>query len=213
MVVKMRDKLLKNSKSLKSQSSKEKADLLMNAALELFLEKGFHPTRIEDIVARAKVGKGTFYLYYKNKEEVVEQCMNNFRTEIGETLNWVHANIESDGGVKEVFLNEARMLADTLFSNKVAGKFLLREGRAVAPEIDRKMSAYFLELVEISEQTLAMAMAVGLIKQLNPRVTAICIVGGIVQIFQHWLEGDVEEDVDYLVEETVNFYMSALGLE
>ena len=58
-----------------------------------------------------------------------------------------------------------------------------------------------------------MAMAVGLIKQLNPRVTAICIVGGIVQIFHHWLEGDVEEDVDYLVEETVNFYMSALGLE
>jgi AcrR family transcriptional regulator len=197
----------------KSEKANDKADLLMKAALEVFLEKGFHPTRIEDIIARAKVGKGTFYLYYKNKEEVVDRCMENFRTEIGQTLNWVHENIDSEGGIKEVFLNEARMLAETLSSNQIAGKFLFREGRAVSTEIDRKMSAYYLELVETSEQTLAMAMAVGLIKELNPRVSAMCIIGGIIQIFYHWLEGDIDGDVDNLLGETVNFYMSALGLE
>jgi AcrR family transcriptional regulator len=198
---------------LKSDKANDKADLLMKAALEVFLEKGFHPTRIEDIIARAKVGKGTFYLYYKNKEEVVDRCMENFRTEIGQTLNWVHQNIDSEAGINEVFLNEARMLAETLSSNQIAGKFLFREGRAVSTEIDRKMSAYYLELVETSEQTLAMAMAVGLIKELNPRVSAMCIIGGIIQIFYHWLEGDIEGDVDDLLGETVNFYMSALGLE
>lgn len=201
------------SNSSKSEKANDKADLLMRAALEVFLEKGFHPTRIEDIIARAKVGKGTFYLYYKNKEEVVDRCMENFRTEIGQTLNWVHENIDSEAGIKEVFLNEARMLAETLSSNQIAGKFLFREGRAVSTEIDRKMSAYYLELVETSEQTLAMAMAVGLIKELNPRVSAMCIIGGIIQIFYHWLEGDIEGDVDDLLGDTVNFYMSALGLE
>lgn len=201
------------SNSSKSEKANDKADLLMKAALEVFLEKGFHPTRIEDIIARAKVGKGTFYLYYKNKEEVVDRCMENFRTEIGQTLNWVHENIDSEAGIKEVFLNEARMLAETLSSNQIAGKFLFREGRAVSTEIDRKMSAYYLELVETSEHTLAMAMTVGLIKELNPRVSAMCIIGGIIQIFYHWLEGDIEGEVDDLLGETVNFYMSALGLE
>lgn len=139
--------------------------------------------------------------------------MENFRTEIGQTLNWVHENIDSEAGIKEVFLNEARMLAETLSSNQIAGKFLFREGRAVSTEIDRKMSAYYLELVETSEHTLAMAMTVGLIKELNPRVSAMCIIGGIIQIFYHWLEGDIEGEVDDLLGETVNFYMSALGLE
>ncbi|TNF05177.1 MAG: TetR/AcrR family transcriptional regulator, partial [Deltaproteobacteria bacterium] len=49
----------------KSSKNTDKSELLMQASLEVFLEKGFHPTRIEDIIARAKVGKGTFYLYYK----------------------------------------------------------------------------------------------------------------------------------------------------
>jgi len=202
-----------SDKTPKLDKNNEKSELLMKAALEVFLEKGFHPTRIEDIIARAKVGKGTFYLYYKNKEEVVEKCLDNFRVEIGRTLNWVHDNIESEDGIKEVFLNEAKMLAETLSANQVAGKFLFREGRAVSPEIDQKMSAYYLELVEMSEQTLAMAMAVGLVKKLHPRVTAMCIIGGIVQIFYHWLEGDISEEVDELLVDTVNFFSSALGLE
>ncbi len=204
---------LDSTKSPKSEKTADKAHLLMTAALEVFLEKGYHPTRIEDIIARAKVGKGTFYLYYKNKEEVVDRCMENFRNEIGKTLTWVHENIDSDAGLKEVFLNEAQMIADTLSANQIAGKFLFREGRAVSPEIDRKMSAYYLELVETSEQTLAMAMSVGLVKKLHPRITAMCIIGGIVQIFHHWLEGEVESDVNELLAETVNFYSSALGLE
>jgi AcrR family transcriptional regulator len=201
------------SNSLKSGKSTDKSELLMQASLEVFLEKGFHPTRIEDIIARAKVGKGTFYLYYKNKEEVVEKCLDNFREQIGKTLIWVHENIDSEAGIKDIFLSEARMLAETLSANQVAGKFLFREGRAVSPEIDRKMSAYYLELVETSEQTLAMAMSVGIIKKLHPRVAAMCIIGGIVQIFHHWLEGEVESEVEELLGETVNFYASALGLE
>lgn len=203
----------KSAKSSKTDKNNAKADLLMKAALEVFLEKGFHPTRIEDIIARAKVGKGTFYLYYKNKEEVVEKCLDNFRVEIGRTLNWVHDNIDSEDGIQEVFLSEAKMLAETLSANQMAGKFLFREGRAVSPEIDQKMSDYYLELVDMSEQTLAMAMAVGLVKKLHPRITSMCIIGGIVQIFYHWLEGDISEDVDELLVHTVNFFSSALGLE
>lgn len=40
----------------------------MAAALELFVEKGFAGTRLEDVAARAGVSKGTLYLYFDNKE-------------------------------------------------------------------------------------------------------------------------------------------------
>ncbi|MCO4794359.1 MAG: TetR/AcrR family transcriptional regulator [Bacteriovoracaceae bacterium] len=196
-----------------SSKSLDKADVLMNAALEVFLEKGFHQTRIEDIIAKAKVGKGTFYLYYKNKEEVVDRCLENFRREIGKTLTWVHENVNEDADLTDVFLSEAKMLAETLENNQIAGKFLFREGRAVGPSIDKKMSDYYLELVDMSENTLALAMAAGLVKKLHPRVSSMCIIGGVVQIFYHWLEGDISSDVDDLLRETVRFYSSSLGLE
>jgi AcrR family transcriptional regulator len=40
----------------------------MAAALELFVEKGFAATRLEDVAARAGVSKGTLYLYFDSKE-------------------------------------------------------------------------------------------------------------------------------------------------
>lgn len=41
---------------------------LLDAALQLFVEKGFAATRLEDVAAKAGVSKGTLYLYYENKE-------------------------------------------------------------------------------------------------------------------------------------------------
>lgn len=45
----------------------EKRRALMQAAYELFLERGTDKTSIEQITARAKVAKGTFYLYFADK--------------------------------------------------------------------------------------------------------------------------------------------------
>ena len=44
--------------------------LLMNSAYELFTEIGFHNTTIAEIAKRAGLGKGTFYLYFRDKEDV-----------------------------------------------------------------------------------------------------------------------------------------------
>jgi AcrR family transcriptional regulator len=44
---------------------------LLDAALAVFAEKGFAAARLEDIASRAGVSKGTIYLYYKSKEEIL----------------------------------------------------------------------------------------------------------------------------------------------
>ena len=43
---------------------------LLAAALELFVEKGYAGTRLDDVAARAQVSKGTLYLYFANKEDL-----------------------------------------------------------------------------------------------------------------------------------------------
>lgn len=43
---------------------------LLAAALELFVERGYAGTRLDDIASRAGVSKGTLYLYFANKEEL-----------------------------------------------------------------------------------------------------------------------------------------------
>ena len=45
---------------------------LLDAALGLFVEKGFAATRAEEVAQRAGVSKGTLYLYYPSKEELLK---------------------------------------------------------------------------------------------------------------------------------------------
>lgn len=50
-----------------------RSERILNAALEIFCEKGLEETSIEDIAARAKVGPATIYRYFNNKAELAVQ--------------------------------------------------------------------------------------------------------------------------------------------
>lgn len=58
----------------------ERRDDLMNAAQELFLRRGVDPTTIGQITSAAEVAKGTFYLYFESKEDVLLALRERFRT-------------------------------------------------------------------------------------------------------------------------------------
>ena len=57
-------------KSRRERRKESRPRELLAAALELFVERGFAATRLEDVAARAGVSKGTLYLYFAGKEEL-----------------------------------------------------------------------------------------------------------------------------------------------
>ena len=52
------------------EKKKKKRIALLDAAYDLFTSKGVAETSISDIVQRAEMAKGTFYLYFKDKNEI-----------------------------------------------------------------------------------------------------------------------------------------------
>lgn len=60
----------------KAESNKlRKREALLNTAFNLFTTKGLHNTSIADIVEKAGVAKGTFYLYFKDKYDINTQLV------------------------------------------------------------------------------------------------------------------------------------------
>ena len=57
------------------ENKKKKKETLLTAAYELFQEKGFSRTTISDIVEKAGLAKGTFYLYFKDKFDLREKLI------------------------------------------------------------------------------------------------------------------------------------------
>lgn len=46
---------------------------IVSSAMELFARKGFDKTTVDEIVAKAGVAKGTFYLYFKSKDDLIKE--------------------------------------------------------------------------------------------------------------------------------------------
>ncbi|MBC8571171.1 TetR/AcrR family transcriptional regulator [Zongyangia hominis] len=57
------------------QQKQEKKQSLVESAYELFLHKGFQKTSIDEIVKNAKVAKGTFYLYFRDKSDIMQHIV------------------------------------------------------------------------------------------------------------------------------------------
>jgi AcrR family transcriptional regulator len=53
-----------------------KRDVIIDAARKTFVKKGYSDTTIEDIAKTGKISKGTFYNYFKSKEEVFIHILN-----------------------------------------------------------------------------------------------------------------------------------------
>ena len=58
-------------RSLRERQRQEREELILRAAEEVLLEKGYHSTSIDEIAARVGIAKGTVYLHFASKEALV----------------------------------------------------------------------------------------------------------------------------------------------
>jgi TetR/AcrR family transcriptional regulator len=59
-----------NVRAKRERRKESRPGELLSAALDLFVEKGFAATRVEEVAQRAGVSKGTLFLYFSSKEEL-----------------------------------------------------------------------------------------------------------------------------------------------
>ena len=79
-VINMRplSKPLETTPSPRQRRKEARPHELLEAALALFVEKGFAATRAEEVAQRAGVSKGTLYLYYPSKEELLKAVIAHY---------------------------------------------------------------------------------------------------------------------------------------
>ncbi|HEY3048857.1 MAG TPA: TetR/AcrR family transcriptional regulator [Polaromonas sp.] len=106
---------------------------LLDAALDLFVEKGFAATRAEEVAARAGVSKGTLFLYFQSKEELFKAVVRenisgrfkeweaefeSFEGSSAEMLTycmnvwWERVGATKASGITKLMMSEARNFPD-----------------------------------------------------------------------------------------------------
>jgi TetR/AcrR family transcriptional regulator len=101
---------------------------LLEAALDLFVDKGFAATRAEEVAARAGVSKGTLFLYFPSKEELFKAVV--IENLAGRFTEW-NAEFEVfEGSTSDMLRYCMRIWWERVGSTKASGltKLMLSEG-------------------------------------------------------------------------------------
>jgi AcrR family transcriptional regulator len=99
---------------------------LMDAAREVFAQKGLDLARIDEITERADVGKGTFYYHFRTKERLIALLIENLLGELTQTLEEECSPLEDLGEM----LDRIITVHIRFFSNRWEDFVLYYQGRA-----------------------------------------------------------------------------------
>lgn len=94
---------------------------LMEAAREIVVENGYEGLRIEDVVQRAKVAKGTFFAHFRDKDVLLSLLIGQ---QLNDTLDQI-ARLSPPGSVKEVASHLSPLL-DQMVQSRLVFDVVLR---------------------------------------------------------------------------------------
>ena len=102
---------------------------LLDAALDLFVEKGFAATRSEEVAARAGVSKGTLFLYFPSKEELFKAVVRENLA--GRFAEWQREFDSFEGSTSDMLRYGMRIWWERVGGTRASGitKLMISEAR------------------------------------------------------------------------------------
>ncbi|MBI3100069.1 MAG: TetR/AcrR family transcriptional regulator [Burkholderiales bacterium] len=124
----MPDSALPPSHSKRERRKEARPGELLDAALDLFVEKGYATTRVEEVAARAGVSKGTLFLYFPSKEELFKAVVRE--NIVGRFAQWRNELQHYEGSTADMLRYGYRSWWESIGCTRASGitKLILSEG-------------------------------------------------------------------------------------
>jgi len=165
--------------------------LLREALMDLILEVGYDTISIQDITDKANLGRATFYLHFKDKDDllldVIDQMMSNFMEQVPQlsTAQW---QLEDSKAIEKLF----DFAADhyDLYRILIIGSGGITASRQLHHRIAENIeTAIRAELVENGAEPLV-----------PPHFLANHFAGGFLATIYWWLDNDLPYDISQMAE-------------
>jgi len=107
----------------REREKNERRQSILRAALELFMEEGYHNTTVDRIAERAEVGRATLYLHFKTKDEIFVRSIIELTDYFGYLLQDIYNRRED---IKDTLFKEVwRSLEESYNKDPVAFNAIL----------------------------------------------------------------------------------------
>jgi len=197
------------SKSKEDVVSEFRVQSIQDAAMRVIGRKGMAAATIAEIAEEAKIAKGTIYLYFRDRDELVEKT---FERAIGELHARVEQAMAAGGSFEEklrgyvaaklTFFQEHRDFFRLFLSRRMP------EGNPQQQRRQKRNCQTYRTRIEWMAAELSKAMDKGEIRRMDPLRMALLLVEGSTAIVMERLTEDAppaqDEDVEMIVDVLLN---------
>lgn len=186
---------------------------LREAILALILEKGYDAVTVEEITDRADLGRTTFYLHYRDKEELLLESIHEIVEDLLETINGIPLSawrVETGSKTGELSpLSPVRLAFQHAASNADLYRIMLRgEGGIKTVERMREIINKAVEefmFIKGPQENLTIEPAIPM------EVFSNYFAGALLGIITWWLERDMPYGPDQMAEMFQHLFFRGAG--
>lgn len=175
---------------------------MLGCAAELFAERGYHRCTVSDIVERAGIARGTFYLYFADKRSIFEELLDRFLAALRERIAPVDPAVGLQEGMRRIRANIRAVIA-LMLERRALTTILLSHASGLDPDFDRKLGDFYGEITRLLERSLSLGQRFGYVREGDVRLKAIFVLGAIKELMLHVLAEQPSPDPDRLADELV----------
>ncbi|MEH6456169.1 MAG: TetR/AcrR family transcriptional regulator [Cocleimonas sp.] len=178
---------------------------IMSAALNLFVENGYHNVTVHDIKKRADVSIGAIYHHFGSKEGVASKLFHHIINELGELIDSVTESIESPS-------EQCKEIIKKLFEhteshpNIIAFVFHAKHTEFLSGDYLVYNAIPFIKMREI----IAEGIDCGEFLETDKMAASSCIYGGAIRMIQLRLDGIIEKPITEYYDTIINAAWSGL---
>jgi AcrR family transcriptional regulator len=187
--------LATHTASGRSTAASATRERLLQAAMQVFAEKGYHGTTVDDVVAASATSKGAFYHYFSSKQDI-------FLTLVDALAALVEAGAEAAIAGETTGLDKVegalRVVLETAEAHRDLVKILLVEAVGLGPEFEQKRLDIHRRFAAVIQRHLDHAVADGSIPRQNTALAGQAWLGTLNEVITQWLAADRGRVTDQL---------------
>lgn len=148
---------------------------ILDAACTCFATDGYHRTSVDDIIGRAGIARGTFYLYFEGKRVVLEALLGQLLQDIDERVHPI--SLDRPEPPRTQLEANLQRAWDVLAGNPRMAQVVLGGLHGVDPEFDAQVAVLEENLLAMIERSITAGQAIGWLRSFDPRMAACSLIG------------------------------------
>lgn len=198
-----------NVQKQNSRDPQATKDRILDAALNIFSHKGFHDTRLDEIVEESSTSKGAIYFHFPNKERLFLALVDQFADLLERRV--VEAIQQEEMGMARVRAALETCL-DTFGRYRRPAKILLVQAVGLGNTFENKRAEVTDRFARLIEVYLQEAIDVGDVKPVDTEVISYAWMGAVYSLVIRWVNTG-EPEPQRILDNLLPVLLNSVGYE